>query len=209
MHPECRAMDRQDETPRYAAGMRRAFTLIELLVVISVIAILVALLAGGMVTVREHARVVQARALIPMLDQALAVYRGEDLLRRFPAQPASGWIAFVEPGQPPQLGDLLAGVGFSAAGSRQRVAGIADPVVVDPWAAPVEYRLDADLDGTAERPRDPEGIAVQVPGDVDDWNPRGREPFAYVWSWGRPVAGYRGHDHARDWIHSHQDPQQP
>lgn len=186
-----------------------AFTLIEILIVVTIVAILVGLLVVGVLAVRERARVTQAKALIPMLDQALGIYRTEDLMRRFPAQPASGWIEFAATGASPLIGDRLDGVGLGEISSRQAVSGSANRVLVDPWGVPVEYRLDANMNGTADRPQDEDGVAVQVPGDVSDWNPRGLEPFAYVWSWGRPRADGRKHGRAGDWIYVRQDPKQP
>jgi len=76
--------------------------------------------------------------------------------------------------------------------------------LVDGWYRPIRYVLDGPfraggvinhsaMNGTADRP-----------ASRDDWNPRGVEPFAYVWSLGRPKgtdAADRNAANAENWIY--------
>ena len=61
--------------------------------------------------------------------------------------------------------------------------------LVDGWGQPIFYQIDGPyrnagvldthlMNGTADKP-----------ATLADWNPKGDEPFAYVWSLGRPLSG--------------------
>jgi prepilin-type N-terminal cleavage/methylation domain-containing protein len=186
-----------------------AFTLIELLVTLATIAVLAGLLLSGGLALREGARRGQATALVALLHQALATYRDEDPRGRFPAQPTSGSIEFAPPQfstSAPRVGDLLERGGFSRHAGTSVTAADDSRRLQDPWHADLQYRVDATVDGTPERPADSAGQVVQVPGDVSDWNPQGLQPYAYVWSWGRDRANRTLKANIANWIYVHQSP---
>ena len=188
---------------------RHAFTLIELLIVIAIIAVLAGLLLAGAMTLREGARKGQATALVALVHQALLTYRDEDPRGRFPPQPASGGIEFAPPQlalSAPRVGDQLERVGFTRSAGASVVAADDSRRLQDPWREDLQYRVDALVDGTPHRPSDAAGQAVQVPGDANDWNPQGLQPFAYVWSWGRDRPGRKLKSNLANWIYIHQSP---
>lgn len=165
----------------------RAFTLIELLTVIAIIVVLTGIAVPAAMAVRESAKHGMAADRVAALAVAMDAYRLEDPQKRFPPAEAD---ATLRTGSGMRALDLLAPLGLAWHGEDiDRAAGGA---LRDPWQQPYRYRLDASMDGIADRP------AAQ-PG----WNPRSQEPWAYVWSAGRPlVAGVEnGSSHATAWIH--------
>ncbi len=175
---------------------RNAFTMIEILVTITIIMALVGMLMGAFTVVSRRASAAATAAVVAQVHQACQVYRGEDKKRRFPPEVADG-VLYVEfpdqsrtwDGATPLSGMMLGAVGLKihSDGCTQLANG--RWAIADAWYEPLRYHVDALADGTIDRPRDSANAQVAVPGDVSDWNPQGTEPFAYVWSYGRPKTG--------------------
>lgn len=191
-----------------------AFSLIELLIAIALIALLAGLALGAVSHLRESGKKVQARSLVAMVQQALDTYRGEDLRRRYPADPAGdppaeriGFAAPDETTSRPRVGDLLEHVGFARAQAPTVDDGTGIRILRDPWDRDLRYFVDTGASGTAAvRPSDSAGLQVRLPTDVTDWNPTGLRPFAYCWSWGRNLPGSTFRDKAAEWIYVRQNP---
>jgi prepilin-type N-terminal cleavage/methylation domain-containing protein len=176
------------------------FTLIELLVVISVIMVLIALLFPAVQAVRNSANKAAAESMIKGLHLAMEIYAGEDRQHRYPAVEADQLLRTrMTTGGGARALDLLRAVGLE-----WRVEQLAPPMgggqdcLVDPWGRGYRYAFDP-ADGTVVRP------APQA-----DWNPKGEEPFAYVWSLGRPGKGGEATDalaaNAPNWIYRRTTP---
>lgn len=189
--------------------MKRAFTLIELMTAISIIMLLVGMLAAGGMVVLQHARKSATRALIAQVGQALHAYRDEDSRRRFPPALADQTIRYRVEGAyaAPQvaIASLLMKQGLPIHGDMlEEDAG--GRFLADRWGGPIHYHVDETVDGTPDRPLDGAGQPVRVPGDVTDWNPQGDQPYAYVWSRGRPQADGGLRVKATDWIYLREGP---
>lgn len=191
----------------------RAFTMIEILVTITIIMVLVGLLLGGFTVVSRRVHRTQTETQIAQIQQACLVYRGEDKKRRFPPAVAEG-VLYVEfpdrdrtwDGSTPLAGMMLARVGLSVHGEQAEATPSGRMALIDAWGMPLHYQVDAVADGTVDRPKDGAGQPVRVPEDVTDWNPKGDEPFAYLWSCGRPHSGSDLRAKATDWIYVHETP---
>lgn len=192
--------------------MRRAFTMIELIVTVAIVLVLVGLLLGAITVVGRRADAAATAALVMQVHQACQVYRGEDKKRRFPPAVAEG-VLFAElpdrdrtwDGAVPLAGNMLARVGLQLHGDKLTAVG-ARSAMADAWYEALRYHVDAAADGTIDRPRDSANAQVTVPGDVADWNPQGTEPFAYVWSYGRPKTGSTLKAHIADWQYVRESP---
>jgi hypothetical protein len=149
-----------------------------------------------------------------MVQQALDTYRGEDLRRRYPADPAGDppaeRIGFAAPDQlaaRPRVGDLLERVGFARAQAPTVDDGTGTRILRDPWGQDLRYFVDLGATGTAAvRPSDSAGQQVLVPGDATDWNPQGLRPWAYCWSWGGPRPDRTLKSTIAGWIYVRQNP---
>lgn len=153
---------------------RSAFTLIEILISVTVIAILAVLILAASGVVRERVRRSEARQMVQALHQALMTYAAEDLQRRYPPPDADDTLrSGLVIGQAATALDWCATRGLVALPVADCApAGDAHPgAILDPWRRPYRYRLDANMDGVAQRP-----------AALSDWNPRGQEPFPYLWS---------------------------
>lgn len=172
-------------------GGRGAFTLVELLVVVAIIAVLVAMLLPAIGLLRERSRTATARTALAAVAMAIGNYVAEDARHFFPTPQGGDLLRYDEADAWSNLRQLAA-VGFEVrpsqldgdAGSASRGA------LLDPWGRPYRYRPDGPfrtaagsdgtrMNGTADRPATPDPL---------DWNPKGIEPFAYLWSLGRPSA---------------------
>lgn len=161
----------------------RGVTLVEMLIAVAVLAALIGLLLPVVGMLRESARRSQALRTVTALHMAARLYADEDAQRRFPAGDADRLLHRASPGTAPRTLDALLRVA-SDAGLRPFVddpATAGAKLLLDPWARPYRYAVDDDMDGAVERP-----------GARTTWNHRDLEPFAYVWSLGRPRAGAAG-----------------
>ena len=168
--------------------MHRAFTLIELLVVITIIAVLAALMVPAVSMIRNGANRTATQHLVLAINTALEDYRPSDYKRRYPPAQANDLIDYADEQSPiSSLGNLLVAQAGLRLESRQLDAGR----IIDGWRRPIRYRVDAVVDGTAAPP------APRV-----DWNPRAKEPYAYVWSLGQIRQGDADGDagNAKNWI---------
>lgn len=159
---------------------RTGFTLIELLVVIGLITLLMGMLFPVVRMITEGSRRAHATSLVSALHVSLRAYAAEDPSRRFPPPEGDGTLRSSRDVLQPRVIDLLVPT-YLNAGVERLVAEPAGTTwqLMDPWSRPYRYRVDALADGTVQRPD-----AART-----DWNARGIEPFAYVWSLGRPLAG--------------------
>lgn len=189
--------------------MRIAFTLIELLVVITIILLLMGMLASGGMMILQRAHRASSEQTVHAVVQAVLLYRDEDERRRFPPeQPdytlrhrAEGAYA----GGTTNVATLLMKQGLAIHGERLSSDGSGE-YLADAWGEPIRYQVDAVVDGTPNRPLDAISQPVRVPEDVADWNPRGAQPFAYVWSYGRPSSQFDHRDHAKSWLYHREAP---
>ena len=162
---------------------RTGFTLIELLVVIGLIALLAGMLFPVVRLIMESSRRAHATSLVSALHVSLRAYAAEDPSRRFPPTEGDATLRSSGDAAHPRVIDLLVPTYLNAGVERL----VAEPAattrqLMDPWNRPYRYRVDALADGAVQRPD-----AARA-----DWNARGIEPFAYVWSLGRPLAGGPG-----------------
>ncbi len=192
---------------------RYAFTMIEILVTITIIMVLVGMLLGGFTVVSRRVHRTAAETQVTQIHQACLVYRGEDKKRRFPPGVAEGVLYIELPdrdrtwdGATPLAGMMLARVGLSVHGEHADPQSNGRLALIDAWGQPLRYHVDDVADGTIDRPQDAAGQPVRVPDDVTNWNPRSEDPYAYVWSWGRPRSGHDLREQATDWIYVRETP---
>lgn len=162
---------------------RTGFTLIELLVVIGLIALLTGMLFPVVRMIKDSSRRAHATSLVSALHLSLRAYAAEDPSRRFPPSEVDTTLRSSGDALHPHVIDLLVPT-YLDAGVERLVADAAGTtkLLMDSWNRPYRYQVDAVADGTVQRP-DPARA---------DWNARAIEPFAYVWSLGRPLAGAPG-----------------
>ncbi len=184
--------------------MRPAFSLIELLVAITVIMLLMGMLAAGGIVVLQRAHRASTQALVANVVQALHLYRDEDSRRRFPPdrpdQTMRHDIAGPYAGGIPRVVTMLMATGLAIHGEMLGQDTNGD-YLADAWGEPLHYQVDALIDGTPHRPLDSAGQPVRVPEEVTDWNPAGTQPYAYLWSCGRPKADSGTRAKATNWVY--------
>lgn len=165
---------------------REALSLIEILVVVAIILVLAGLLVPVIGMVRESARSATTANLVATLDAAMRTYADEDPRHFFPV-PAPDLRLIYDPAQPTATLTVMEGFGYAI--PIQQVDGPGKKgtnALLDGWSRPLRYQLDGQRLGTVD-PTATDRVADR-PAPVADWNPRGLEPFAYVWSIGRPKA---------------------
>lgn len=150
-------------------SMQRGFTLIELLVVIAIILLLLAMLMPAISMVRNAVLKNKSKNLIEGLTAALEIYAIEDGRHRYPPTEVDQTMRTGISG-PAKTLDLLREQGVI-----WRDEDLDGDCLVDVWGRRIHYTVDAVIDQTISRP-----------APVIDWNPKDREPFAYVWSLGKP-----------------------
>ena len=186
------------------------FTLIELMVTITIITILAGMLLAGASVVSQSASKARTRGLVDRVLQAVQLYQSEDHRRRFPPAIADRTLRYNPTGTyaagTTYVVNLLATQGFAVHG--EELDNDAGPAafLADAWGQPLLYQSDEAADGVAHRPLDAHGVEVQVPTDATDLNPRGTQPYAYVWSYGRPKAGSDLHTNASNWLYHREAP---
>lgn len=164
------------------------FTLTELLMSLSIVGLLVAITLPVIGVMRDRARNAISRELVTSLTVGMTLYARDDPQHLYPTPAASGLLTY-DPADPRSALGQLDAFGWSL-----RTSSLdRDPssptcrCLLDGWRRVIRYRLDGPLRtpaGQVDRSR-MNGIADR-PAPQLDWNPRGVEPFAYVWSTGRP-----------------------
>lgn len=176
-------------------GADTAFTMIELLITIGIIIILIALLLPAIGMVRNsvmHAKTVE---LIAGLTAAAEIYIQEDTRHRYPpVEPDQSMRTCNLVGSELTL-DLLRDRGAQWRQSDLTLAsGSTMPdCLVDAWKRQVYYTVDDVIDHVIARPAP----------SMTNWNPDSLEPFAYIWSLGRPTGNQAADlnpSNASNWI---------
>lgn len=154
---------------------RIGMTLQEILIVISIIAVLAAMLIPAIGVVRNRALIASTRATVSAISLALDQYRNEDMRRKLP--PADGPTLQYESDEskPPTTLNLIEEAGYRTAVGQLAPLSGTRRVHIDAWRRGLRYQVDELVSGGAVKP-----------APLDDWNPGGQQPFAYVWSLGRP-----------------------
>lgn len=175
---------------RFQPRMRAAgFTLIELLVVISIIAVLAAMLIPAVGLLRDRSKTAATRDAVMGLTIAMISYASEDARHFFPA-PATGDLLIYDDADPAANLTQMEARGYTVAHASldKDPASPTYKALLDGWRRPIFYRLDGPfrsggvndatrMNGTADRPATPDPL---------DWNPKSTEPWAYIWSLGKP-----------------------
>lgn len=167
---------------------KRGFTLVELLVVIAVIVVLVAIMLPAVNIIRHKTYTATSREMIQSLAIAMRVYADEDRRRFFPTPMTGSELLHYDLADPTTVIMLLERSGYRVNPSQlgPDPDGSGKRCLMDGWHRPLRYVLDGPfisagaidstrMNGTANRP-----------APLPDWNPKGVEPFAYLWSLGRP-----------------------
>jgi type II secretory pathway pseudopilin PulG len=159
-------------------------TLLELVVVMSVITALIAMMFPVIGMITNSASASTSRQLVRTLVVAMRAYADEDPRHFFPTPAANNHLVY-DPTNANAVLTLLASHGYVV--PMERI----DPTsheLLDGWERPILYQLDgpyfsspgvishAGMNGAADRP-----------AADSAWNPKGVEPFAYVWSLGKPT----------------------
>jgi prepilin-type N-terminal cleavage/methylation domain-containing protein len=175
-----------------AAAPRSGFTLIELLVVIAIIITLIGLLMPLIAMLKNSEKAATTRSNIMGLMVAMQAYADEDPRHFFPTPQADEHLSFVEGSTTAAL-TLLTRAGYTVPMQDiDHETGPTSRMLMDGWWRPILYRLDGPfmsgatidssrMNGIADRPA-PTTV-------VDDWNPKGIEPYPYIWSLGKPKSG--------------------
>lgn len=176
---------------------RKGFTLTEIVAVVGILAVLMGLLTPAISGIRTATRRADAAALVQQLQAACEAYAIEDPRHRLPPGEPGNLIRVGLDASSPRTLDALRGLGVAWASERLGDADAYGRPLLDPWRRPLRYRPDGDLDGVAARP------APRM-----DWNAKAREPFAYVWSLGKPDRGEADADIAAAdrWIYVRSSP---
>jgi len=166
----------------------RAFTLIELMVTILIIVVLMGLLFPTIAMVRNAVNRSTAASVVSGLRMALDVYFQEDPRKRYPPVDTGGTLQtrMVISGDDLAL-DLL-----RTKGLEWRIEQVDSTAghLLDPWRRAYRYAIDVNMDGIIDRP-----------APRSDWNVKNREPYAYVWSYGRPGTDDTNPVHAERWMY--------
>lgn len=182
--------------PSYRPSAERAsrpggFTLIELLVVISIIAVLAAMLIPAIGVLRDRTKAAATRDAVMGLSIAITSYAAEDSRHFMPTPGAGNLLRYDDADPAANLSQLeLRGYIIRHADLDKDASSPTYKALLDGWRRPIYYHLDGPfrsggtidasrMNGTADCPATPK---------PDDWNPKSVEPWAYVWSLGKPKA---------------------
>lgn len=154
-------------------GQRQAaFTLVELLVAMTVIAVLAGLLFGGLMMIRQSARLRGALHVLGQLQVGMDSYRAEDSRKRFP--PVNGTDSSLSTRPLPGYARGILEI-FQERGFIDRSVATYDDQgrILDPWMRPYCYVLQRPECGTAAPP--PAVGLLTAPAQTDgssfpDWN---------------------------------------
>lgn len=163
------------------------FSLIELLVVITIIIALMGMLVPVIGMIRNSAKSATSQALVASLVVAMRSYADEDPRHFFPTPAATGDRLIYDPADPRATLTMMETRGYGIPVTRLAPPG-ATPAreLRDGWDRAVRYRLDGPrLGGAGIDATTMDGTATK-PAPQADWNPRGLEPYAYLWSVGKP-----------------------
>jgi prepilin-type N-terminal cleavage/methylation domain-containing protein len=155
-----------------------AFTMVELLITIAILTILIALLMPAINMVRNSVMHTKTVGLIAGLSAAAEIYIQEDTRHRYPpVEPDQSMRTCNQVGSERTL-DLLADRGAQWRNSDLIMAsGSTMPdCLADAWKRQVYYTVDDVIDHVIARPAP----------SMTNWNPNSLEPYAYIWSLGRP-----------------------
>lgn len=183
-----------------APGRTAGFSLVELLVVIGIILVLAAIALPVIGVVRNSVRKSQTSTLVQSLTAACEVYAIEDRRRQPPPAEADLSLRTAPDGDPPRSLDLLRDRGMVWRVNMLGPGEATGRPLCDAWQRNVRYQPDVDMDGTMDGP-----APLQT-----DWNAKQREPFAYIWSLGKPSGAGDVADatvtHVADWIYTRSAP---
>ncbi|MBN8525500.1 MAG: type II secretion system protein [Planctomycetes bacterium] len=175
------------------------FTLVELLTVIGILLVLVAIALPAVNSVRNAARTSTTTNLVQGLQVAVESYVIEDRRHLPPPMEADLSLRAARDGEAPRTLDLLRSRGMEW---RLEMLGPEEAngrPLVDGWKRMIRYQPDTDMDRSPDRP-----------APRDDWNAKGREPFAYLWSLGKPSGAGDAADadpsQAERWIYTRSSP---
>lgn len=177
------------------ASHHRGVTIVELLIVVTVIAALLGLLLPAIQMVRNATRKSATVAMVQQLQSALRLYSLEDNRHRLPPMEADRSLrTSAGTGGAARTLDLLRNVGLE-----WRVEQLSDGALLDGWQRPYRYVVDDNRDGVADRP-----------APQSDWNAKGEDPYAYVWSIGKPTTAGDADDgapaSAERWLYTRTSP---
>lgn len=148
---------------------RHAFTLIELILAIAIIAVLTAMIAGGVTTARQSMQRSSTRALVGSLAASVSSYGARSLtlyasgsidpiscrawdvdkdgILDGVVEPARFWTAATAVGSPQSDGNRYRGFAATVAPPGLRSIRSEDGVVLDPWKQPLHIAWAAKLYG--------------------------------------------------------------
>ena len=186
----------------------QGFTLIELLMVIGITMLLVGMVAAAGMVIMQQAHRTSTQATILAITQALTLYRDEDPRRRFPPDhpyPLDQTIRYdpkgAYVGSAVNVASMLMRQGLAIHGEMLGEDATGSySFLVDAWNQPFHYQVDSVVDGSPKRPLDSNGQPL-VLDDAKDWNPAGVQPYAYLWSCGRPKSGSGTRAQASNWLY--------
>lgn len=165
-----------------------AFTLIEIMVAILIIVVLISLLLPAIAVVKNSVNRGAAESTVTGIHMAVEVYYQEEPRKRLPPIEIGGDLKtqMVVTG-PKRTLDLLRDKGLEW---RRDQVDDTTGALLDPWGRAYQYRVDENMDGTADKP-----------AARSDWNGKDKEPYAYVWSYGKPSSGDTNPANAERWIY--------
>lgn len=158
------------------------------MVVIVIIVVLVTLLIPAVALVHTKANVAHTRAQVAGLMIATRAYADEDSRHFFPTPKAGSEQLLYDLTDPNSTLMLLERSGYQVTTSEvDNRQGATCHALMDGWWRAMHYRIDGPFI-KADGRIDSTGMngTADKPAPFDDWNSKNIEPFAYIWSLGRP-----------------------
>lgn len=168
-----------------SATHRRGFSLLEILITISIIAVLLGLLLPAIGMLKRRAREVQSVERLLGLTIAVRSYRDEDPRGLYPTPEVDGLLRSGVAGGTGVM-DLLELAGYQISALSLGPADGGGRPFVDGWQRPFRYHLDGPYQSGATLDASRINGVADRPAADPGWNPRGEEPFPYLWSLGEP-----------------------